>query len=89
MLRVPEALSLVYINPFKSRGSGKSVPSSLENEEEWNSLVQHVKTFLANEKAKNRGKGGVTKPWTIVLLDLGKDTSAQPGRVSSKVSSGN
>ena len=39
MLRVPEALSLGYINPFKPRGTGKLVPSSLENEEEWNGLV--------------------------------------------------
>jgi hypothetical protein len=85
MLRDPEALSLGYINPFKSR-SGKSVPNSLENGEEWKGLVQHVKTYLANEKAKNRGKGGVSKPWTIVLVDLSKDAS---GRGSSKVSSGN
>jgi hypothetical protein len=82
MLRVPESLSLGYINPFKSRGSGKSVPSSLENEEEWNGLLHHVKTFLAVEKAKNRGKGGVSKPWTIILVDLGKDA----GPVASKVS---
>ena len=90
MLRDPEELTLGYINPFKSRtGSGKSVPSSLENAEEWGSLVQQVKTFLANEKTKNRGKGGVSKPWSIILIDLSKDAtgSAQPGR--SKVSSGN
>ena len=87
MLHVPEALSLGYVNLFKSR-SGKSAPNSLENEEEWKGLVQHVETHLANERVKNRGKGGVSKPWTIVLVDLSKD-SAQPGRVSSKVSSGN
>jgi hypothetical protein len=82
MLRVPEALSLGYINPFKPRGTGKSVPSSLENEEEWKGLIQHVKMFLTREKAKNRGKGGMTKPWAIVLVDMGKDA----GQVASKVS---
>jgi hypothetical protein len=81
MLRDPEALSLGYLNPFKARGTGKAVPSSLENEEEWNGLIQHVKTFLAREKAKNRGKGGLTKPWTIVLVDMGKD-SGQASKVS-------
>lgn len=84
MLRVPEALSLGYINPFKPRGAGKVVPSSLENEEEWNSLIQHVKTFLTNQKTKNRGKGGMAKPWAIVLVDMGKDAS----QLASKVSSG-
>lgn len=83
MLRVPEALSLGYINPFKPRGTGKLVPSSLENEEEWNGLVQHVEMFLKRESAKNRGKGGMTKPWAITLVDMGKDAS----RVASKVSS--
>lgn len=89
MLRVPESLSLGYINPFKSsRGSGKIVPSSLENEEEWNGLLHHVKTFLEHEKAKNKGKGGVSKPWTIILVDLAKDAQATsgPGRIASKVS---
>jgi hypothetical protein len=83
MLRDPETLSLGYVNPFKPRGTGKSVPSSLENEEEWNGLIQHVKTFLSREKAKNRGKGGMTKPWTIILVDMGKDA----GQVDPKVSS--
>lgn len=84
MLRDPETLSLGYVNPFKARGTGKTVPSSLENAEEWNGLIQHVKTFLSREKAKNRGKGGLglTKPWTIVLVDLGKDS----GQIASKVS---
>jgi hypothetical protein len=83
MLRDPEALSLGYVNPFKARGSGKTVPSSLENDEEWKGLIQHVKTFLTREKAKNRGKGGLTKPWTIVILDMGKDGQVP---VASKVS---
>ena len=87
MLRTPESLSLGYINPFKSR-TGKSAPNSLENREEWRGLLQHVKTYLTNERAKKRGKGGVSKPWTIILVDLSKDT-AQPSRVSSKVSSDN
>lgn len=82
MLRVPEALTLGYVNPFKPRSTGKAVPSSLENEEEWNDLIQHVKDFLTREKAKNRGKGGMTKPWAIVLVDMGKDAS----RAASKVS---
>jgi hypothetical protein len=84
VLRDPETLSLGYINPFKARGTGKAVPSSLENADEWNGLIQHVKTFLSREKAKNRGKGGLTKPWTIVLVDstLGKDS----GQIASKVS---
>lgn len=81
MLRDPEALSLGYINPFKPR-SGKTVPSSLENSEEWNGLIQHVKTYLTREKAKNRGKGGMAKPWTIVLVDMGKDTGQ--AKVSSR-----
>ena len=80
MLRDPEALSLGYINPFKPRCSGKSVPSSLENEEEWSGLIQHVKMFLTREKEKNRGKGGMMKPWAIVLVDMGKS------QVASKVS---
>jgi hypothetical protein len=82
MLRDPETLSLGYINPFKARGAGKMVPSSLENVEEWKGLIQHVKTFLSREQAKNRGKGGLMKPWTIVLVDLGKDS----GQIASKVS---
>lgn len=80
MLRRPEDLSLGYNNPFKPRVAGKTVPSSLENEEEWKGLVQHVKSFLEREKAKNRGKGGATKPWTIVLVNMNDD-------VASKVSS--
>jgi hypothetical protein len=83
MLRDPEVLSLGYVNPFKPRGTGKTVPSSLENEEEWNGLIQHVRMFLAREKAKNRGRGGMTKPWTIILEDMGRDA----GKVSSRVSS--
>jgi hypothetical protein len=86
MLRVPEALSLGYINPFKQRGTGKIVPSSLENDEEWNGLIQHVKMFLTREKAKNGGKGpkgGMTKPWTIVLVDMGKDSGQGISKVSS------
>lgn len=82
MLRDPETLSLGYISPFKARGTKKAVPSSLENAEEWNGLIQHVKTFLSHEKAKNRGKGGLTKPWAIELVDLGKDS----GQIASKVS---
>jgi hypothetical protein len=83
MLCDPEALSLGYINLFKPRGTGKTVPSLLENSEEWNGLLQHVKTFLTHEKAKNQGKGGMAKPWTIVLVDMGKDA----GQMASKVSS--
>ena len=82
MLRVPETLSLGYINPFKPCSAGKPVPSSLENAEEWEGLIQHVKIFLTREKEKNRGKGGATKPWAIVLVDMNKDDS----KVASKVS---
>ena len=82
MLRDPEVLSLGYNNPFKPRGTGKPVPSSLENDEEWSGLVQHVKMFLTREKAKNRGKGGMMKPWTIVLVDMGKDASQAGSKVS-------
>jgi hypothetical protein len=83
MLCNPEALSLGYINPFKPHGTGKTVPSSLKNSEEWNGLLQHVKMFLTCEKVKNQGKGGMAKPWTIVLIDMGKDA----GQMASKVSS--
>lgn len=82
MLRDPEALTLGYINPFKPRGTGKTVPSSLENAEEWNGLLQHVKTFLTREKEKNRGKGGTAKHWTIVLVNMGKDASQPASKVS-------
>ena len=82
MLRDPETLSLGYVNPFKPRSTGKTVPSSLENEEEWNGLIHHVRMFLAREKAKNRGRGGMTNPWTIILEDMGRDA----GKVSSRVS---
>jgi hypothetical protein len=83
MLRVPESLTLGYINPFKPRSAGKSVPSSLENAEEWDGLIQHVKTFLTHEKEKNRGKGGTPKAWTIVLVDMSKDVSQVAPKVSS------
>ena len=83
MLRDPETLSLGYVNPFKPRSTGKTVPSSLENEEEWNSLIQHVKTFLTREKVKNRGRGGMTKSWTIILVDMGKDADQVDSKVSS------
>ena len=53
MLRDPEVLFLGYNNPFNPCGTGKPVPSSLENDEEWSGLVQHVKMFLTWEKAKN------------------------------------
>jgi hypothetical protein len=85
MLRVPEALSLGYVNPFKPRGSGKKAPSSLENEEEWKGLIQYVKMFLTREKEKNRGKGGMTKPWTIVLVDMSKDSDQITSKVSTAV----
>ena len=73
-----------YINPFKPCSTGKAVPSSLENKEEWDGLIKHVKTFLTREKAKNKGKGGMTKHWTIIIVDMGKDATGS--RVSSKVS---
>ena len=83
MLRDPETLSLGYVNLFKPRSTGKTVPSSLENEEEWNGLIQHVKTFLTREKVKNRGRGGMTKSWTIILVDMGKDADQVDSKVSS------
>ena len=84
MLHDPETLSLGYINPFKPRGAGKIVPSSLENSEEWSGLVQHVKMFLTREKVKNQGKGGMVKPWTIVLVDMDNDTGQAATKESSQ-----
>jgi hypothetical protein len=77
MVRDPASLSLGYINPFKPRTSGKPVPMSLENEEEWNGLIGHVKTYLKEQQAKNRGKGAAPKNWTITLVDLKKDAQAK------------
>jgi hypothetical protein len=79
MLRDPERLSLGYLNPFKS---ASKVPTSLANEDEWNALIQHVRTHLDAENAKNRGKGGANKPWCITLVDLKGSASSKTTKVS-------
>jgi hypothetical protein len=79
MVRDPASLSLGYVNPFKK--SGTKAPMSLENEEEWRGLVQHVRAHLASQKAKNHGKGGVEKPWCITVIDLKENQ----GKVSTRI----
>jgi hypothetical protein len=80
MLRDPACMSLAYINPFKSRRGAKIPPTSLTSEEEWDSLVNHIKTHLQANQAKNRGKGGTLKPFTIVIVDIGGDSSTEKVR---------
>jgi len=70
------SLHIGYLNPFKPRGSGKPIPSSLENEEEWRGLIQHVKSYREAQKAKNRGKG-VIKDFVITIVDLGDETESK------------
>jgi hypothetical protein len=70
MNRDSTRLSLGYINPFKPRASGKPTPNSLDNEDEWNGLVEHVTTYLKDQKAKNKGKGGAIKRFVFELVNL-------------------
>jgi hypothetical protein len=81
MVRDPTALTLGYINPFKPRGNTKAIPTSLESEEEWDALVQHVRTFLQQEKAKNKGRGGSKKVWRITLVVV-NESSLKDDKVS-------
>jgi hypothetical protein len=74
MVRDPASLRLGYINPFKPR-SGKQIPSSLDSQEEWSGLIQHVKRYLEDQQSKNRGKGGKSKAWSITIVDLASDPS--------------
>ena len=73
----PEKLCLGYVNPFKAASAGRK-PMSLESDAEWGNLIQHVRTHLAAQNAKNHGKGGVSKPWCITLIDL---RAAAPAKV--------
>ena len=75
----PAQLVLGYINPFKPRATGKPVPSSLENEDEWTRLVQHVRVYKTNQVAKYQGKGGTPKDFCITLVNLTQ------GQAKSKV----
>ena len=78
MVRDPATLSLGYYNPFKKSGK---LPTSLDNEAECKALIGHVKTYLIAQKAKNRGKGGVDKPWCITLVDRGDAVPAKKSKV--------
>jgi len=75
MICKPERLVLGYINPFK-KANGKK-PMSLETEEEWNGLIQHVREHLNAQNVKNNGKGAVQKPWCITLVDLREHASSK------------
>jgi hypothetical protein len=66
----PASLRLGYFNPFRPKKSGKAIPNSLENEQEWQSLLGHIQTYHAEQQAKNKGKGGVIKKYVITLADL-------------------
>lgn len=56
MVRDPARLQLAYYNPFKPRGNRKPLPTSLDSDEEWRDLIDHVKKHEEAE-AKKQGKG--------------------------------
>ena len=72
-----ERLDLGYINPFIGANASK-VPTSLDREDEWAKLIQHVKVFLEGHNAKKNGKGVPMKEWNITLVDFKqKDKSSK------------
>jgi hypothetical protein len=73
LLHDPACLTLGYINPFKPKGPGKAVPSSLESEKEWIGLINHVKQFRAEQVVKNQGKGAALKSYCIRIVNLTKE----------------
>ena len=66
----PASLRLGYVNPFRPKQTGKVIPNSLENEQEWDSLLGHIRTYHKEQQAKNKGKGGVIKQYVFTLVNL-------------------
>ncbi|KII85231.1 hypothetical protein PLICRDRAFT_45412 [Plicaturopsis crispa FD-325 SS-3] len=74
MVRQPSSLRLGYTFSFNDKSGKKQTPMSLENEDEWRSLKQHVKAYIESEQLKNRNKGptrGISYVVTIYLIDDG------------------
>jgi hypothetical protein len=56
MARDPASITLGYRNPFKARSSG-TMPESLETADEWDRLLEHVRTYR-DSKGQKPGERG-------------------------------
>ncbi|KAL4062387.1 hypothetical protein V8B97DRAFT_1920984 [Scleroderma yunnanense] len=81
----PWYFCLEYIFLWNEKGQ-KKVPMSLENEEEWLSMVAHVQKYLEIEGAKSKGKGPQKSTTFFVhLLEISNDSDKlqMKGQLSS------
>lgn len=79
MVRDPAQLKLAYYDPFKPRGNRKALPISLENDDEWRSLIRNVKHHEKEVKEK-KGKG---KPYVFELVDMTEKSEPKVSQCSA------
>lgn len=80
------SLCLGHVNPFRVKKMGKVIPNSLENEQEWDSLLSHIHMYHKEQQAKNKGKGSVIKKYVFTLVDPdGGDPQAYIANISCSV----
>lgn len=72
MMQHPSNLRLGYILPWKRRGSQKVTPMSLESQEEWSAMIQHVMNHVDLLAEKTKGVKALPL-FSITLVDLQDD----------------
>lgn len=87
MICDPAKLKLAYHNPFKPQGNRKPIPTSLETEEEWKGLLDHVKKHEQAEMEKKTKNKVLAKSYVIELVELSVGNEEPKGKNTKKLAS--
>ncbi len=75
LMRHPSELKLVYTVPWEE----DTIPTTLQETDDWAYLVTQVGSYIIAERNKNRGKGAV-KPFVVQVSEM-VDPLASGGKV--------